>query len=96
MAKYEETVASQDTPLGYQQITNLASATALTIPVGAKRALIQAEVQAVRWRDDGTDPTASVGVSLNAGDILPYTGNLQAFRAIQIGSGAILNMSYYG
>ena len=83
-------------PLGYQQITSLSSATALTVPVGALVALIQAETQNVRWRDDGTNPTASVGMTIGVGSTLPYTGDLSAIKFIQATASATLNISYYG
>lgn len=87
-------------PFGYQQITSLSAATALTVPaptnaVPATLALIQAEVQNVRWRDDGTNPTASVGMLLVVGDILPYTGDLSKLKFIEATTGAKLNVSYY-
>jgi hypothetical protein len=47
-------------PMGYQQITSLGAATTLTVPVGSTAALIMCEVASVRYRDDGTNPTASV------------------------------------
>ena len=95
MARSENTVAGQDVPLGYQQITSLSSSTALTVPQDATRALIQAESQQVRWRDDGTAPTASVGMTLDAGSTLAYTGNLAAIRLIEVSASAKLNVSYY-
>jgi hypothetical protein len=95
MSLYEQTVGSVDTPLGYQQITSLSSSAALTIPAGAKRAIIQAETQDVRWRDDGTAPTASVGMVISAGDRLAYTGSLSAIRFIEATASAKLNVSYY-
>jgi hypothetical protein len=84
-------------PAGYQQLTSLATATALTVPAGADVAIIQAEAQAVRWRDDGTDPTSSVGMRLAAGSDFLYTGRLSALRFIQDDAvpPAILNVSYY-
>ena len=87
-------------PFGYQQITSLSAATALTVPaptnaVPATLALIQAETQNVRWRDDGTNPTASVGMLLVVGDILPYTGDLSKLKFIEATTGAKLNVSYY-
>ena len=84
-------------PLGYQQMTSITVSTALpSIPVGAKRALIQAETQNVRWRDDGTAPTGTVGQIAYSG-LSPflYEGSLSAFRVIQATSGAILNVTYY-
>jgi hypothetical protein len=95
MSLYEQTVGSVDTPLGYQQITSLSASTALTIPAGAKRAIIQAETQDVRWRDDGTAPTDSVGMVISAGDRLAYTGSLAAIRFIETTASAKLNVSYY-
>lgn len=83
-------------PLGYQQVTVLNSAAALTVPTNARVALIQAEAQAVRWRDDGTNPTASVGMRMTTTDPgLWYIGDLAAVRFIEETAGAKLNVSYY-
>lgn len=81
--------------LGYQQITSLSSSTALTVPAGATLALIVPETQNVRWRDDGTAPTASVGMLVPANSSMSYDGDLKAIRFIAATSGAILNVSYY-
>ncbi len=85
-------------PLGYQQITSLSAATALTVPTGspnARIALIQAEAQSVRWRDDGTDPSATVGTIITANSILLYDGDLSAIKFFEAAGGGILNVSYY-
>jgi len=84
-------------PLGYQQMTSITPAKALaSIPVGAKRALLQAETQNVRWRDDGTAPTATVGNIAYAGqNPFLYEGNLAAVQVILATAGAILNVTYY-
>ena len=81
--------------LGYEQITSLSDSTALTVPAGATMALIVAETQVVRWRDDGTAPTASVGMPLAVGTSLSYDGDLKAIRFIQQTASATLNVSYY-
>jgi hypothetical protein len=83
--------------LGYQQITSLNASTGLTLPTKgeATYAVIQAESKAVRWRDDGTAPTASVGMNLTAGQELRYDGDLNAIRFIETAASAILNVSYY-
>jgi len=81
---------------GYQQITALSSAAALTVPDEARIALIQAESKSVRWRDDGTNPTASVGMVLDAGAAMLYDGSLSAIRFIETAASAKLNISYYG
>lgn len=81
--------------LGYQQITSLSSAKALTVPVGTTRAVIVAEVQPVRWRDDGTNPTASVGMPLAVAAVLSYDGDLSRIKFIETTASAVLNISYY-
>lgn len=87
--------------LGYQQIASLATSTGLTLPTNNTNfgnptyAIIQAEAQAVRWRDDGTAPTASVGMTIAAGGELRYDGNLNAIRFIEVTASAKLNVSYY-
>lgn len=83
------------TPLGFQQLASLGSATALTPPAGARVALIQVDNTAVRWRDDGTNPTSSVGIKVGADQDLVYTGDLAAIRFIQTAAGAAINVSYY-
>lgn len=89
--------------MGYQQITSLSSATGLTVPTrdpqGNKKqptfALIIAETQDVRWRDDGTAPTASVGMPLAKGTMLQYDGDLANIKFIEQTGSAKLNVSYY-
>ncbi len=81
--------------LGYQQITSLSSAVSLTVPATATYALIVAESQIVRWRDDGTVPTASIGMPLAAGAALKYEGNLRGIQLIEQAASATINISYY-
>lgn len=91
------------TCMGYQQITSLSAATGLTVPArtpdGLNQkptfALIVAETQNVRWRDDGTAPTASVGMPLVAGIPLQYDGDLNKIQFIEQVASAKLNISYY-
>lgn len=89
--------------LGYQQITSLSSSTGLTVPsvdanglsVKPTIAIIVAETAGVRWRDDGTAPTSTVGMPLATGVTLQYDGDLTRIRFIQQSAGAIINISYY-
>jgi len=85
------------TPLGYVQITNLSSAVGLgSIPVDTVMCLIAAETSGVRWRDDGTSPTASIGMPMAAGQEFQYTSpDLTKIQFIQQAAGAILNVSFY-
>jgi hypothetical protein len=82
-------------PKGYQQIVGLAASTALTVPAGSTYALITTQAQAVRWRDDGVAPTATVGMELLIGQALRYDGNLAAIAFIQEAATATLNVAYY-
>ncbi len=85
------------TPKGVQQYTSTGTAFALSsIPAGARIALIQAEAQTIRWRDDGTAPTPTVGMNLPVGPTLEYDGDLTAIRFIAATAGAILNVAFYG
>lgn len=47
--------------VGYEQI-GLDTSSLLEVPAGAHLATIVAEGAAVRYRDDGNDPTAEVGM----------------------------------
>lgn len=88
--------------LGYQQITPN-SATGLTVPTnapdGSKQqatfAIITPEGQNVRWRDDGTNPTSSVGMPIYVGTSLLYDGNLANIKFINMVAGGKVNVSYY-
>jgi len=97
------TLKAVTTRLGYQQITSLSSATGLTVPqtdlngLNARPsiALITPENQAVRWRDDDVNPTASVGMPLAAGVTLQYDGDLTKIKFIEQSASAKLNVTYY-
>lgn len=90
-------------PKGYQQFTSgFTSAQSLTVPADANLAIIQINdttACGIRWRDDGTPPTSSVGMCLagtiqlthaNGADAnmeghaqMTYHGNLTAFQFIE-------------
>jgi len=82
-------------PLGYQQLTSLGSATALTPISGSKQALVICTGQTVYWRDDGTDPTATIGMPLPINTPLVYTGALARIKFIQASASAVCNITYY-
>lgn len=85
------------TPKGYSQLTSLSAAAGVgTIPAGTTYALIQCESQQVRWRDDGTNPTTTVGILMNVGDVLSYDGNLAALAFIEVTASAKLNVAFFG
>ena len=88
-------VKEKTSNLGYQQISSPAVSTRPTVPNGARAARIQAEAQAIRWRDDGLPPTATVGMLLAAGSDMYYDGELAKLQVIQATAGGIVNISYY-
>lgn len=89
-------VPANAVPVGYQQLA-CDTSQALTVPANARFALLKAEVQTVRIRDDGTAPTTSVGFPLLvAGEPLVYAGNLLGIRAIAAVAGGLLSVLYYG
>ena len=85
------------TALGFQQVTATAAVFAMpAIPAGTRRAVVQAEAQALRWRDDGNNPTAAIGMTIAAGGELRYDGaSMGALKLIAATAGAIANISYY-
>lgn len=93
-----KTVLGAARGVGYQQITLGATVASLTLPAAPDAptyALIEPEVQGVRWRDDGTAPTADVGQPLSAGESLQYNGVLSAIRFFRMVAGAKLNVTYF-
>jgi hypothetical protein len=89
-------VPYQATPMGYQQITSLTSAQSLTVPSGSAFCYVTVEGTNVRWRDDGTAPTASVGMPIYAGQApLLFSGDLSVVKFIQVSASATLNVAYY-
>lgn len=83
-------------PRGFEQVADLSASVGLTPPAaGASFAVINAEAQNVRWRDDGEDPTSTVGMLLLKDTEFTYQGDLSAIRFIETAAGASLNVSYY-
>ena len=90
------------TPRKYEQIA-LAGLESLTPPVihaatGAIIALIQSEGGTTRWRDDGTNPTGTVGFKLTENTPLQY--NIKDLSKIKFIADTTtpatqVNVSYY-
>lgn len=76
--------------------SSAASLTSGGVPRGAKLAYIQTEAGGgVRYRDDGADPTATIGQVIATGGSILYSGTSTALRFIDQTSGAKLNISFY-
>ena len=85
--------------LGFQQLTSLAAAVGLTVPEDAVAVLLTAETQPVRFRDDGTNPTAAIGhrlVPALMGSPFLYVGDLTTIKFIEEAASAKLNVTYLG
>ena len=91
--------AESDIPVGFEQLAITSLAQALTsIPANANKAIMTVEDATLRYRDDGTDPTATVGLKVFVAGtiILNSRDSLEKFRAIrQGGSNSEANINYY-
>ncbi len=97
-----DTVAVVGALAGTQRGTSIASATALTIPMGATEALIQAQGSnnsagvCLYWQDDGTNPTASAGQQMAAGASMYYKVSSLPIKLIAAtGATCTITVSYY-
>lgn len=86
-------------PLGFEQVTaGLAAAQNLpNIPDDAEVCIIQPVGGAIRFRDDGTSPTDSIGLKVGDGETVQYPGDLAALEFIADSGSAVsqVNVSYY-
>jgi hypothetical protein len=85
-------------PLGYLQVS-LSTTTVNELPdppAGTTIALLKIEGAAARYRDDGQDPTAMVGMPIAVGESLVYDALMIDMRLIAQADGAKVNVAYYG
>ena len=73
----------------------ITTSTGLTVPQGAVYATVQAATATVKYTTDGTTPTASVGMTLVAGNSLGVPGQtlMKAIRFIS--SSGTLDVEYF-
>ena len=85
------------TPLGYQQLASVTSGTALnlTVPNASRVAEICVGANSVRYRDDGTAPTTSLGMTATAAQCFQYSGNLVVIQFVAVNTPTTLDVSYY-
>jgi len=84
----------------FNQLTAFnAAAVSAGAPAGCRKALLQAEGTNVRYRLDGTDPTASVGGILVAGAAAPLElsaeAGLHAMKVIGVDGSSKLNIHFF-
>ena len=84
----------------YCQLTSLSASTLVStcpggIPAGTVITEICVESQAIRYRDDGTAPTASIGMPVAVAVCFAYTGPVSKLAIIQQASAATVNITFY-
>jgi hypothetical protein len=101
-AAQQQIAFSNLTPVGFCQFTatgtaqGLAAACSGGIPAGSASAFIVVESANVRWRDDGTAPTTSVGMLFANGSApLSYQGNLAGIQFIAVSGSPVVDVSFY-
>lgn len=83
-------------PLGYQAIGSLSGVQVLTVPAQAVFCLLRAETKDIRWTDDGTTPSTTVGQVLMFLDpAMWYAGDLTALKFFEDDASALLKVLYY-
>lgn len=84
-------------PLAYQQIVGVAAATSLTVPDGTVFAEVNVSGQPVRWRIDGPNPTAAIGMPLPVGaSKIFFVQSLASLVFIETAASATLDITYFG
>lgn len=85
--------------LGYCQLSVttvvLVSTCSGGIPLTATVAWITPENNAIRWRDDGTAPTASVGNPVAVGAQLSYAGLLASLQIVSQTGTSTVDIAFY-
>lgn len=104
LALVAPTVANADSgirrvPCGYWQAT-VTSLTVVSVPAACGTnpalAVIKSEAQAIRYRDDGVAPTATVGQPIAVADApIQYEGTISALQFIAQVSGGIVDILFY-
>jgi len=94
---------AQLVPCGYFSVSVGASAQTLSaligasLPSGARLVYIEPESGDIRFRDDGTAPTASTGIRVYSGVAWPYNGNLSSIELIAVSAVTVatVNLAFY-
>ncbi|KKN32292.1 hypothetical protein LCGC14_0815340 [marine sediment metagenome] len=106
-APYEKASGQYTDTFAFEALAVVGSATAFTAgtydPVGVESntpaisATVQCQVAQVRYRVDGTDPTASVGTLMDVGDEIVVWGSrdIKSFRAIRTGGVSATLATHY-
>lgn len=92
---YVGALTAPPTVAGFENLSVSSTAKLLTVPDGATHALVTVEKGGgdIRFREDGEDPTASVGLLVQAGAAVEFT-NLEDIRLIATAGTVKVNISY--
>lgn len=95
----ERTSTDYIIPLGYCQLSVSTVVGISTcsggIPARTVWAVLCVETANIRWRDDGTNATTTVGMPLIAGSCMYYSGTMSAFTVVAVSGSPVLNISFY-
>lgn len=81
----------------YQQLTVSSTAVSLTVPAGAEIAVLHVETDDIRYRDDGTAPTSTIGMRVEQDTTFLACGlALSRLQMIRVTTDATVGVSYYG
>lgn len=80
-------------PVGYAQVVGIAAA--ISPPVPGRILILHPEAQGIRIRDDGTDPSTTVGFLIPAGTIYEYKGDASKLKIIEDAASSTLNVLGY-
>ena len=88
----QESITVADTAIGFTVATVLS-----TDPATPEQAVFVIETAQIRYRLDGGDPTTSVGLLGNVGDVVTVTGShdVKNFRAIRTGATSATIQPHY-
>lgn len=87
------TGTANQVPRGYSQVVGISSA--ISSPVPGRILYLMPENNGIRIRDDGTEPTPTVGFLIPAGVCYIYIGDTSKLRIIEIAVSATLNVLGY-
>ena len=79
-------------------LTITAASAASALWQGPNFAVISVEAASGRWRDDGVDPTPTLGIPLQLttnNNLFYYDGNLASFKFISITGSCIISVAQY-
>lgn len=94
----QKIINDSGTSTGYVQLASLGSAIGFTLPAGSQWCIVIPEGAPIRYRVDGTNPTAAIGVPLVVNQPVIFRFSAAQFAAvkfIQQSVGGIANIDCY-